>query len=122
MEWEHVAAATPQRALLRVSALPAALGPEGDGGDGGGGGGGGGGDGGDGDGGGGAGAALLLRVMAGGGWEARLPRERRSGGMATRNPNPNPNPNPSPNPNPNQAGRYGGGGRHVLRRRAQLSL
>ena len=85
MEWERVAAASPHRALLRVRALPAAFGQEGDGGDVGGGGDGGDcgdGDGGDGDGDG-AGAALLLRVMEGGGWEARLPRERRPGGMAT---------------------------------------
>tara|TARA_B100000780_G_scaffold229532_1_gene169149 strand:- start:38 stop:292 length:255 start_codon:yes stop_codon:yes gene_type:complete len=78
MEWERVSAASPHRGLLRVRALPAAFVQEGDGGDVGDDGDCG--DGGDGDG---AGAALLMRVMEGGGWEARLPRERRPGGMAT---------------------------------------
>ena len=63
-----------------MRALPATFGAAGGSDSGGDGGGSGGGDGdGDGDG---AGAALLLRVLAGGGWEARLPRERRPAGMA----------------------------------------
>ena len=100
-----------------MRALPATFGAVAGGGGGGSGGGGGerGGDGdGDGD-----GAALLLRVLAGGGWEASLPRERRPVGMAVQggtccggtrsrtlaltlahNPSPCANPNPSLDPNP----------------------